>query len=167
MLSLVACLLLTFTFKPFFKEDVSKINISNYTVLVKNQSLQINFPENYAEKAIVPSDEQKEYIYNFIKSLKPVLSDDFTKTHSIYSPTSFDPDGIIFFNDSYLYRLRETGKLYYSNETVLVTKYKTTEDGLISIESAYYTSSYDFSDFFEWINKIDNQIVDYQFRFVK
>lgn len=163
LLSIVLCLLLSFSYKPFFKENISRINFKDYKIVIKNHNLKINFPENYVRKVINTNSDQKETICEFIKSLKPVLSDDFSKTLSLNMPTSWDADGIILFDNSYLFRLFNTNRRYNSKETVLVIKYKIVENELNFKESVYYTSSYNIAEFFEWINTIDNEIINYPF----
>ena len=94
--SLFMVFLLSWTFVPYKEENVARHDFTGYAIGIKNNALQQEYPDNALHLVWQPTDEESAEILAFLRQLRPVQTDDFNQSAGLYTPTSLDPEGVIF-----------------------------------------------------------------------
>ena len=165
LFSLAVVFLLSWTFVPYLQENAARHDFTDYTILVKNDALQKRFPDTFRHLAWQPSQEEKDWILDFLRQLKPVQTDDFNQSADLFVLTSRDLQGVILYHDAFLYRVGTASKFYRGQPLLIIDKKIIIGQTPVFKESVYYRSEKDVTDWMDELAKIRGQVVEYPYNF--
>ena len=161
--SLFLVFLLSWTFVPYTRENVARHDFTGYTIGIKNNALQQEYPDAFLHLVWQPSDEETAEILAFLRQLQPVQTDDFNQSAGLYTPTSRDPEGVILYDGQQLYRLCEAGKTYKQQPLLIIYRFTIKNQTLNFKEAVYYASDQDVGAFMDQLAEIRGSLADYPY----